>query len=245
LTPEGIEAVLADFRSWLTDLAAGVVPEPAPLADEPPDLHALFGQFTALRHEVNLQTKAVRAQQEQNAETLQRLGEAVDAMHQPGTDDTIAEDGPTRSVLKGLVEVADALALACQEVERLAQTSATSLDQLRRLAAAERRSLWARWFGGSHQGVYLAGAAALRAQQLLDSVLTGYRMSVQRLERVLDQQGLDTIPCAGQPFDPERMEAIEAVADSGRAAGEVLGVVRAGYEWNGKVFRHALVRVAK
>ena len=46
------------------------------------DLYTLVGQFTALRQEVNLQTRAVRAQQEQNAETLRQLAEAVDYLTQ-------------------------------------------------------------------------------------------------------------------------------------------------------------------
>jgi molecular chaperone GrpE len=234
--------VLADFRAWLTDLAAGTVPEPEPPLDEPLDLHALFGQFTALRHEVNLQTKAVRAQQEQNAETLQRLSEAFEAVHEAVADET-DEDGPIRPVLESLVEVADALALAKQEVERLAQTADSSLEPIR--ALADQRSVWTRWFAGSRGAGQQAGTAASRVLQLLESVLAGYRMSLQRLERVLQQHGLDPISCAGQPFNPERMEAIEAVAGSGRPTGEVLAVVRPGYEWNGKVFRHALVRVAK
>src|SRR5437660_9004479 len=77
LTPEAIEAVLADFRGWLTDAAAGRVAAPPPLESdaETVDLATLVGQFTALRHEVNLQTKAVRAQQERNADTLRPLAQ--------------------------------------------------------------------------------------------------------------------------------------------------------------------------
>ena len=69
-----------------------------------------------------------------------------------------------------------------------------------------------------------------RLDQLIDSVLTGYRMSLQRLERALQQQGLEPIP-GGQPFDPEQMEVVEVVADSGRPSGEVVGEVRRGYLW--------------
>src|SRR5262245_4362228 len=80
LTPEAIEAVLADFRSWLTQAARAPDAFQEPTRTEPPDLNTLLGQFIALRHEVNLQTKAVRSQQEQNAETLARLGQTVDAL---------------------------------------------------------------------------------------------------------------------------------------------------------------------
>src|SRR4051812_47203759 len=81
LTPEAIEAVLADFRTWLQHAAeqaqdAARVAEPS----EPIDLHTLLAQFVALRHEVHLQTKTTRAQQEQNAETLRQLGAAFEAL---------------------------------------------------------------------------------------------------------------------------------------------------------------------
>src|SRR4051812_2227022 len=79
LTPEAIESLLADFRRWLEQAAApdadGVAPSAVvpPTAAEPIDLHTLLGQFIAVRHEVNLQTKAARAQQEQSAEALRQL----------------------------------------------------------------------------------------------------------------------------------------------------------------------------
>src|SRR5215813_13018876 len=78
VTPDEIEAILADFRDWLREAAP---PFEAPPGAEPVDLHTLVAHFTALRHEVNLQTRAVRQQQEQNAETLRQLEAAV---QQPG-----------------------------------------------------------------------------------------------------------------------------------------------------------------
>jgi len=70
-------------------------------------------------------------------------------------------------------------------------------------------------------------------------------MSVQRVERALRQQGLEPIPAVGEPFDPERMEVVEAATGTGRPSGEVLEEVRRGYLWNGRVFRYAQVRVAR
>ncbi len=51
-------------------------------AAEQIDLHTLVGQFIALRHDVNLQTKATRVQQELNTESLRQLGQAVDTLRQ-------------------------------------------------------------------------------------------------------------------------------------------------------------------
>src|SRR5260370_798584 len=81
LTPEAIDAVLAEFRGWLTAIAQMPIPATLP-PEEPPDLHTLLSQFTALRHEVNLQTKATRAQQEQNSEMLRQLTQALETLEQ-------------------------------------------------------------------------------------------------------------------------------------------------------------------
>ena len=77
------------------------------------------------------------------------------------------------------------------------------------------------------------------------SLATGYTMSLQRVERALERHGLEAMAVVGTAFDPERMEVLEVVADSGRPSGEVVGEVRRGYVWQGRVFRYAQVRVAK
>ncbi|MBI3838064.1 MAG: nucleotide exchange factor GrpE [Planctomycetia bacterium] len=61
----------------------------------------------------------------------------------------------------------------------------------------------------------------------------------------MEQVGLESIPCVGELFDPEQMEVVAAVKDSGRTNGEVIEEVRRGYLWRGRMFRHALVSVAK
>jgi molecular chaperone GrpE len=301
LTPESIEAVLADFRRWLQELptptdaaslASGTVP-----AEERIDLHTLLCQFTALRHEVNLQTKAVRAQQEQNAETLRQLTEALEALEagralpeRGARVPTPAGDDQVRPFLKTLVDLADALGLARREMQRVQEAVLPLLAQIdtdgadlgvgeipelpplpnSKVAAA---SPWERWFGRptastdalekalaeQHQVLTAqrqrlqearekqqqARQAAARTREFLDSVITGYTMSLQRVERALWQYELEPIPSVGEPFDPERMEVLEAVGGSGRPPGEVLDEIRRGYLWHGRVFRCAQVRVAR
>jgi molecular chaperone GrpE len=84
-----------------------------------------------------------------------------------------------------------------------------------------------------------------RVEQALASLVMGYTMSLQRVERALRQHGLEPIPAVGEAYDPERMEALEVVLGTGLPSGEVVGEVRRGYLWNGRVFRFAQVRVAK
>jgi molecular chaperone GrpE len=267
---DAIDALLADFRSWLKQVANAPAPcprlEPEP---EPIDLHTLLGQFIALRHEVNLQTRATRAQQEQNAETLDRLSQALEALRKGQAERSEqtqqAQDELLRPLLKALLDAHDALVIAARESQRVQEPALASLDQV--LAALEaalsalsertQASSWKRWFGGKVETSQAECRLALqeersrarqateRLRQLLGSLLTGYTMSVQRLERAMEQTGLDPIAAVGQPFDPERMDAVAAMADSGRPAGVVVEEVRRGYLWRGGVFRYAQVSVAR
>jgi molecular chaperone GrpE len=271
LTPAAIEAVLNDFRSWLEQLAAnGTVPAPAECdgspETEPIDLHTLLGQFIALRHEVNLQTKAVRAQQEQNGETLRYLGQALEAVCHKQEAAQQAEqqkqDEVLRPLLKALVDMTDALGLARREMQRALPAIGMGLDRLQaapapvaEIAPQPPVGVLRRWFGGQSSSPTAppspgapgpqAAVTAGQVRQLLEALVTGYTMSIQRGERALRQCGLESISCVGQAFDPERMEAVEVVLDHQRAPGEVIEEVRPGYLWNGRVFRYAQVRVAK
>jgi molecular chaperone GrpE len=288
LTPEAVEAVLADFRSWLADLPAAQAPdhEPAAPPAETIDLHTLLGQFIALRHEVKLQTRASRAQLEQNAEALRQLAEASDALHQTQAAAQQArmqeEEETLRPLLKTLVDLEDALALGGREVRRIQEAVLPLLDQVfagtepdsppppsaPTTAIPASRPFWAFWRGISapteaaevharweswwkkemqrrQARADQARQAYDRLRQMLNSLITGYTMSLQRVERALRQHGLEPLPSVGEPFDPETMEVVEAVMDSDHAPGTVIAEVRRGYLWNGRVFRYAQVRVAK
>jgi molecular chaperone GrpE len=290
LTPEAIAAVLEDFRSWLTAIEGGTDAVAPPTGREV-DLYSLVGQFTALRQEVNLQTRAVRAQQEQNAETLRQLAETVDFLAQapaaaPQWRDPSADDG-VRPLLKTLVDLYDAVALAGRELQRGQETASAALRALEDGApdsgtkevaepdwkppASVRPSGWVRWFGrreedaGASFGAWKAEWTAARRReresrqerlrsavegveklrQTLAATAAGYAMTLQRVERSMAQHGLEAILAVGQRFDPELMEVVEVVLDSGAPSSEVVEEVRRGYLWNGRVFRYAQVRVAK
>jgi molecular chaperone GrpE len=301
LTPAALEGVLADFRSWLEQLAGTT---PAVQASEEPtppiDLHTLLGQFVALRHDVNLQTKAARSQQELTGQALQRLDQALEALRFAQTEPQHVPEQErceaVRPLLKTLLDVHDAFSLAEREIRRIQEMVLPLLDELAsnsvptKTASHEGESepqasasggrqpprWWHRWFGRQQAQQALqrkleeqrqallaqrtqyehllkqqqehqekAAQVAERLDQLIDSIVTGYRMSLQRLERALQQSGLEPMPCVGQPYDPEEMEVVAAVSDTGRPAGEVIEEVRRGYRWQGRVFRYAQVSVAK
>jgi len=219
LTPAAIDAVLAEFRIWLEQLTDA--PDPEPASDDPPiDLATLAGMFTALRHDVNLQTKAARTQAEQSAQALALLHDTIDRL---GTPAAVKQDDSSSMIL---VEAADVLSRA-----------ARGLQQALDLSEPKPRSIWRRW--------WTAGSASIAARSALAAALEGVRLGAQRLERALERHGLECIPAVGFPFDPELMEAIEALADVRQPSGTVLEEVRVGYHRNGVVFRCAQVKVAK
>ena len=199
-----------------------------------------------------MQTRASAAQQEQNAETLRHLAEALDALAQapaaapPIPWDASAEDG-LRPLLKTLVDLYDSVALAGRELQRAPDAVAAALRPVEDAAADEESSAappwWARLVGGrsDHRREARRGGSELRAardsvertRQTLAATAAGYAMTLQRVERAMAQHGLEPITAVGRPFDPDRMEALEVVLDSGRPSGEVVEEVRRGYLWQG------------
>jgi molecular chaperone GrpE len=248
LTPEAVERVLADFRAWLGELTEPPLPA-VPAPDAPPvDLYTLVAQFTALRHEVNLQTKATRTSLELTGEALQQLGDAVEELRQGP-----AEDEDVTPLLKALVDMYDNLALALRQVSRQREALEKPLSELAVAPPPGRPpGFWARLFGAaipesaaaSERHQRTAEAATL-VRSALDGLIAGYRMSLARVDRVLEEFELDPIPVEGEPFDPELMEVVEVAGDTGRAAGEVVEEVRRGYRRGDAVFRYALVKVAR
>lgn len=80
---------------------------------------------------------------------------------------------------------------------------------------------------------------------VLRAMEEGYRLSLGYLDDVLFQFQIRPIECEGRPFDPRRMNAVDVEETERAAEGTVVFVYRAGYEWNGELYRPAQVRVAK
>jgi molecular chaperone GrpE len=65
----------------------------------------------------------------------------------------------------------------------------------------------------------------------------------KQLEQVLKNEGVEPIETVGQSFDTYHHEAVEEV-ESEKPPGEIIEEVLAGYKLNGKVIRHAKVKVS-
>jgi molecular chaperone GrpE len=102
------------------------------------------------------------------------------------------------------------------------------------------------------QADHLAHAAASLVEKLLpvlDAMDAGVAHGDEsvapmrgQLLGVLEKEGLSRIDPVGEPFDPNEQEAVASEEGEGGEA-TVAETFRAGYRWNGRLLRPAMVRV--
>jgi molecular chaperone GrpE len=75
------------------------------------------------------------------------------------------------------------------------------------------------------------------------SLLEGVEMTLKKLRKVLEQEGVSPIECKGQVFDPSKHEAVETIEREGVKGCIVGEEVRKGYLMKNKVLRPSIVKV--
>ncbi|MDR1117073.1 MAG: nucleotide exchange factor GrpE [Oscillospiraceae bacterium] len=109
------------------------------------------------------------------------------------------------------------------------------------------------------EGVYSAAKASV-VEQLLpvfdnieravlnpttdDAYKKGIELIMQQLTAVFEKLGVTEIDAQGKEFDPEKHNAVAHTEDDAYSANTVAEVFQKGFEADGKVIRHAVVRVA-
>jgi molecular chaperone GrpE len=79
----------------------------------------------------------------------------------------------------------------------------------------------------------------------VERLVKGCQLAIQRLDESLARWHVHPIDCIGQPFDAERMKAVDREERADAADGTVLQVIRNGYTWNKTLFRSAEVKIAQ
>jgi molecular chaperone GrpE len=252
------EEVLARFRSWLDEaheqaLALGDDPPMARGQSETPavGMLQLVEQFTALRHELKLQTKSARSLEERSEETLNAMHAAIEQFRSVQANESQAGQHAAKPLAEALVDLDEALLRGRKVIETarsriLVETTAElqklrdQLDELFRTQSWWRRRLCRPWHEAA-KDLYCQRTTELH-RGILNSLLEGYELIQNRLRRTLDEQAILRIQCVGQPVDPNSMTVIEVINDPRRPPGVVVEEVRPGYYWKGKVLRFAEVR---
>lgn len=86
--------------------------------------------------------------------------------------------------------------------------------------------------------------AAARAAGEASGVVDGVELIQRELLKVLERAGVSRYSAVGQPFDPNRHEAIARVVSAEAPADSVVSETAPGYLLNGRVLRAAMVVVA-
>jgi molecular chaperone GrpE len=257
---DAAENLLSRFREWLAAADAELL-EPPPAGSDVPEsevgLYRLVEEFTALRHELKLQTKGARGLQEQTEALLPAVRLAIDQLRGSGS----AQGGGPRAgdpawkagkpLAEALADLDESLARGRGEIEKAHSRLVVEPDRALTAAldAHLARQSWLRrrWFRGYHAELraIAAGQGAEQRQPLFDALLEGYDLIRARLRRALEAAEIKRIECLGRPADPERMIVLEVVEDPDRPPGEVIEEVRSGYTWGERVLRYAEVRASR
>jgi molecular chaperone GrpE len=89
--------------------------------------------------------------------------------------------------------------------------------------------------------------AAQHAESAQDvkALAEGLKMVLRQFEDALGTDGIQRISSLGKPFDPSEHEAVQHVQTNDVPPGVVAQELRAGYRWQDRLIRPALVVVAK
>ena len=72
----------------------------------------------------------------------------------------------------------------------------------------------------------------------------GLDLIFNQFKELLKKLGVEEIEAKGQPFDPEKMNAVMHIDDEAYGENEVAQVFQAGFQMGDKVIRYAIVQVA-
>ncbi len=221
---------------------------------EPPfGLNRLVEEFTALRHELKLQTRSSRALEERLDAALTLLGEAAatfrSAAAKQGAD--IASVGKPFS--SALAELDEALDRGREQWEKNAERMVGALPsakfaQLEELYTGQ--SWWQRRLTRAYhrqlcgQVEQMEDQSRSERQALVGALLSGFALIQQRLARNMANAGVTRIRTIGRTVDPDEMIVVEVVDAEGED-GQVVEEIRRGYSWQGIVLRPAEVRAIR
>ena len=252
------EAMLGRFRQWLeeTRREAEALPDNAEASAEqfdaqPVGLLQLVEEFTALRHEVKLQTKSTRGITERAEQARAAMEQAMELFCSVEAKEKEAGCQAAKPLVESLIEIDEALGRGRAVIdtarrrllEDLTGEVQEQLDDLLLRLPAWRRWLCRRWCRRTNE--ILVHRVALTYREIFDSLIEGYDLIVGRLQRAMKKADLYRIECVGRQVDLNLMTVVEAVDDPLRPPGLIVDQIRPGYYWKDKVVRFAEVRAVQ
>ncbi len=87
---------------------------------------------------------------------------------------------------------------------------------------------------------------AVKSGKSVDSaqpVVRGIELTLKKLKKVLENEGVSPIECVGKPFDPAKHDAVARIEKEDSQGCSVIEEVRKGYTLKEKVIRPSIVKV--
>lgn len=259
------EHIIRRFEQWLDAVLAEEAPvkgiarellyeiedaSVSPSVNRKDDLYSTWSAITALTQEIKLQGRAFsqlndrleslpepeRAAAEVLEACTEAIAEARRIAEQAGQVHIDREnefrravrDSTHRELLKILVDIRNRLAIGLRTAEesrcRIEDNRPPGL--LRKLRFGKR-------------------AEIAHALEITGSLKKGYLLSLERIDEAMQQLELYEIVCEGEPFDPQKMSAVDIEETEDLPDGTVLEVYRPGYMIGDKIFQPAQVKVAR
>ena len=154
-----------------------------------------------------------------------------------------AEGNETDPLLAELEALKDQTARQEDKYLRLA----AEYDNYRRRTAKEKESIWAdvkAETAAAFLPVYDNLERALKQESTDEAFKKGVEMTMNQLKEVLSKLGITEIPALGQPFDPQKHNAVMHVEDEEVGENIVVEEFQKGYTYKDFVVRHSMVKVA-
>lgn len=160
-------------------------------------------------------------------------------VHAGSEGETSMPDAQTEELAQQLADSQEKLAYLAAELENYKRQTIRRLNE-------ERDSATRRTFEQLLPALDTFDMAMQYADNAksMDELKTGLNFVAQQMATALEGAGIEAIPAVGQPFDPQKHEAIEEI-DSDLESGQIAQQAQRGYTYKGNVLRPARVKVAK
>jgi molecular chaperone GrpE len=82
-----------------------------------------------------------------------------------------------------------------------------------------------------------------RSSGSAEALIQGVELTLKKLRKILENEGVAPIKCLGEPFDPSKHSAVAKIEEDGVEGCKIVEEVRKGYTMREKVIRPSIVKV--
>ncbi len=82
-----------------------------------------------------------------------------------------------------------------------------------------------------------------RSSESSEALVQGVEMTLKKLKKILENEGVSPMKCVGEPFDPSKHSAVAKTEEEGVDGCRIVEEVRKGYTMREKVIRPSIVKV--